>query len=248
MIIFPAIDLKNGACVRLKKGEMDQATVFNESPADQAQQFLAQGFRWLHIVDLNGAFDGKPVNGDAVQAILKAVGGKMSLQLGGGIRTLETIRYWLDAGVTRVILGTVALRNPELVKQACREFPGKIVVGIDGKGGKVAVEGWAETSDMGVIELAKKFEDAGVSAIIYTDISRDGIMTGPDMAGTKALAEAVTIPVIASGGVSGTQDILDLQPLEPCGVVGVIVGRAMYEGKIDLDSLRVGESESRRVE
>jgi phosphoribosylformimino-5-aminoimidazole carboxamide ribotide isomerase len=237
MIIFPAIDLKDGKCVRLKKGEMEQATVFNESPAAQAKQFLNQGFKWLHIVDLNGAFEGKPVNIEAVKSILKEVGGAMQIQLGGGIRDLVTIKNWLDAGITRVILGTVALRNPQLVKDACKQFPGKIVVGIDGKGGKVAVEGWAETSDMPVTELAQKFENAGVSAIIYTDINRDGLMGGADVSGTAALAEAINIPVIASGGISSNADIEAIKTIENKGVCGVIVGRAIYEGKIDVEKV-----------
>jgi phosphoribosylformimino-5-aminoimidazole carboxamide ribotide isomerase len=243
MIIFPAIDLKDGLCVRLKKGEMEQATVFNESPAAQAAEFLAAGFNWIHIVDLNGAFEGKPVNIDAVKSIIAAVGGKMSIQLGGGIRDMATIKNWLDAGVTRVILGTAALRNPELVKDACKQYPGRIVVGIDGKGGKVAVEGWAETSDMEVVSLAKKFENAGVAAIIYTDINRDGLMGGPDLEGTAALARAINIPVIASGGVASTADIAEVKKTEKDGVAGVIVGRAMYEGKVDVvEALRISAS------
>ncbi len=234
MIIFPAIDLKDGKCVRLQKGEMDKVTVFNDSPANQAADFLSQGFSWLHIVDLNGAFDGKPINIEAVKAIINKLGGKMSIQLGGGIRDITTIENWLAAGVSRVILGTVALKNPELVKQACKLFPNQIVVGIDGKSGMVAVEGWAETSDISVIDLAKKFENAGVAAIIYTDINRDGLMTGPDLSGTKRLAESVNIPVIASGGISCTEDIQAVKGIEQYGVAGVIVGRAIYEGKIDI--------------
>ncbi len=232
MIIFPAIDLKDGVCVRLKKGEMDQATVFNDSPADQARQFADQGFEWIHIVDLNGAFEGKPVNIDSVKQIIEAV--DLPLQLGGGIRDFATIENWLKAGVTRVILGTIALRNPEFVIDACKKFPGKIVVGIDGKNGMVAVEGWAETSDMGVIELAKKFEDAGVSAIIYTDINRDGLLAGADIDGTKKLANAVNTPVIASGGISSNDDIQAIKNIESSGVVGVITGRALYDGRINI--------------
>jgi phosphoribosylformimino-5-aminoimidazole carboxamide ribotide isomerase len=235
MIIFPAIDLKNGLCVRLKKGEMDQATVFNKSPAAQAKEFLQAGFSWIHIVDLNGAFEGKPVNIDAVKSIIEAIGGDMSIQLGGGIRDLATIKNWLDSGVTRVILGTAALRNPELVKEACKQYPERIVVGIDGKSGKVAVEGWAETSDIEVTQLAKKFENAGVAAIIYTDINRDGLMLGPDLDGTAALARSINIPVIASGGVSSMADIAAIKKVENDGVAGVIVGRAMYEGKINVE-------------
>lgn len=236
MIIYPAIDLKDGLCVRLKEGMMDQATVFNEDSGDQAAKFLAQGFEWLHIVDLNGAFEGEPVNIKAVENIIKSVGGKMKLQLGGGIRSMETIGKWLEAGVSRVILGTAALRNPELVKEACKKHPNKIVVGIDGKGGKVAVEGWAETSEMSVIDLAKAFENAGVAAIIYTDISRDGLMVGADVDGTKALAQSVNIPIIASGGISCTQDIAKIKSIESSGVAGVVSGRALYEGKIDIPS------------
>ncbi|PIR38046.1 MAG: 1-(5-phosphoribosyl)-5-[(5-phosphoribosylamino)methylideneamino]imidazole-4-carboxamide isomerase [Alphaproteobacteria bacterium CG11_big_fil_rev_8_21_14_0_20_39_49] len=234
MIIFPAIDLKDGQCVRLQKGEMDKVTVFNESPSNQAATFFSQGFNWLHIVDLNGAFDGKPVNIDAVKSVLNELGGKMSVQLGGGIRDIATIQKWLDAGVARVILGTIALKNSELVKEACKKFPNRIVVGIDGKSGMVAVEGWAETSDISVIDLARKFEDAGVAAIIYTDINRDGLMTGPDLSGTRQLAESVNIPVIASGGMSCTEDIQAVKDIEGSGVAGVIVGRAIYEGKIDI--------------
>lgn len=234
MIIFPAIDLKDGKCVRLQKGEMDKVTVFNDNPANQAAEFFSQGFNWLHIVDLNGAFDGKPVNIEAVKSIIDKLSGKMSIQLGGGIRDIKTIEKWLESGVNRVILGTIALRNPELVKQACKLFPNQIVVGIDGKSGKVAVEGWAETSDISVIDLAKEFENAGVAAIIYTDINRDGLMTGPDLSGTKRLAESVNIPVIASGGMSCTDDIQAVKNIEESGVAGVIIGRALYEGKIDI--------------
>lgn len=233
MILFPAIDLKDGQCVRLYKGLMEQATVFNDSPADQAQRFEQQGFTWIHIVDLNGAFEGKPVNESAVQEIIETSG--LKLQLGGGIRTLETVKYWLDLGINRVILGTVALRNPALVKEACKLFPNQIVVGIDGKEGKVAVEGWAETSEISVIELAKKFEDCGVSAIIYTDVGRDGAMQGPDIEGTQKLAQAVNIPVIASGGVSSNDDLDAIKTLESDGVVGVISGRAIYDGCIDIE-------------
>ena len=205
MILFPAIDLKDGQCVRLKLGDMEQATVYNTDPGAQAKAFEDQGFEWLHVVDLNGAFAGESVNGAAVDAILKAT--KNPVQLGGGIRSLEHIENWLDRGLSRVILGTVAVRDPALVIEACKRFPGKIAVGIDAKGGKVAVEGWAEASELGVIELAKKFEGAGVAAIIYTDIDRDGILTGINWASTLELAHAVSIPVIASGGV-GTLDHL----------------------------------------
>lgn len=231
MIIYPAIDLKDGKCVRLVKGEMDQATVFSDSPADQAALFEQQGFKWVHIVDLNGAFEGKPVNKAAVDAILARI--SIPVQLGGGIRDHATIDQWINAGVSRVILGTVALRNPQLVKEACRNHPGKIAVGIDARGGKVAVEGWAETSDMDIKDLALEFEDAGVAAIIYTDINRDGLLAGPDLEGTKALAEAIRTPVIASGGVSGLNDIKALKTIESAGINGVIIGRALYDGRVN---------------
>lgn len=234
MILFPAIDLKDGKCVRLEKGLMQKATIFNESPASQALDFYKQGFTWLHIVDLDGAFKGESKNIDAVRAIIKAVSGKMKLQLGGGIRNLDSIEKWLSAGIDRVILGTIALKNPDIVKQACKEFPGQIVVGIDGKSGKVATEGWAEDSEIGVIELARKFEDAGVSAIIYTDINKDGLMQGADLDGTIKLAQSVNIPVIASGGVSSIEDLKLIKNTEQSGVIGVISGRAIYEGKIDI--------------
>lgn len=227
MILFPAIDLKDGNCVRLYKGEMAQATVFSDAPAVQAKQFEDEGAEWIHIVDLNGAFAGKPVNFEAVKNIISAV--KVPLQLGGGIRDIETIEQWLNAGISRVILGTVALKNPELVRTACKKFPGKIAVGIDGKNGFVATEGWAEESEISVIELAKKFEDAGVSCIIFTEISRDGAMQGADVDATKKLAETVKIPVIASGGVSNLNDLKDIKALENSGVIGVISGRAIYE-------------------
>ena len=199
MILFPAIDLKDGECVRLKLGDMKRVTVFNDNPANQAKSFEDQGFEYLHIVDLNGAFEGKPVNGAAVEAILAAI--TIPAQLGGGIRDLETIEMWLDKGIARVILGTVAVRNPELVIEACKKFPGKIAVGIDARDGKVAIEGWDELSELTAIDLAKKFEDAGVAAIIYTDIARDGILKGLNFEGTRLLAKAVSIPVIASGGL-----------------------------------------------
>jgi phosphoribosylformimino-5-aminoimidazole carboxamide ribotide isomerase len=230
MILYPAIDLKNGECVRLLRGDMDKATVFANSPADQAAQFENDGFSWLHIVDLNGAFAGKPVNGGAVKSILARV--KMQVQLGGGIRTLEMVETWLEAGVARVILGTAALKNPVLVKEACRLFPSQIAVGIDAVGGKVAVSGWADVSDMQASELAKRFEDAGVAAIIYTDISRDGAMQGANVAETVALAQSITTPVIASGGVSTLADIVAYKNAENLGIDGVIIGRALYDGAI----------------
>jgi len=231
VILFPAIDLKDGKCVRLKLGDMAQATVYNEDPADQARAFEAQGFQWLHVVDLNGAFEGQSVNGTAVEAILKAT--KNPVQLGGGIRTLAHIESWLSRGLSRVILGTVAVRDPELVKEACKHFPGKIAVGIDAKGGKVAVEGWAEASSLGVIELAKKFEGAGVAAIIYTDIDRDGILTGINWDSTLALADSVSIPVIASGGLASLDDIRRMTKPDAKKLAGAITGRALYDGRID---------------
>jgi phosphoribosylformimino-5-aminoimidazole carboxamide ribotide isomerase len=231
MILFPAIDLKDGACVRLKLGDMNEATVFNLDPAAQAAEFQAQGFEWLHLVDLNGAFAGKPVNGMAVEAILKAV--KLPVQLGGGIRDLATIETWLEKGITRLILGTIAVRDPALVREACRLFPGKIAVGIDARGGKVAVEGWAETSELGVIDLARQFEDAGVAAIIYTDIDRDGVLKGLNMEGTLALARATSIPVIASGGLASMADIERLIKPDAQILEGAITGRALYDGRLD---------------
>ncbi|MDR7029988.1 1-(5-phosphoribosyl)-5-[(5-phosphoribosylamino)methylideneamino]imidazole-4-carboxamide isomerase [Rhizobium rosettiformans] len=231
MILFPAIDLKDGQCVRLKLGDMDQATVYNPDPAAQARAFEDQGFEWLHVVDLNGAFAGESVNGAAVDAILKAT--KNPVQLGGGIRTLDHIESWLSRGLSRVILGTVAVRDPALVIEACKRFPGKVAVGIDAKGGKVAVEGWAEASELGVIELAQRFEGAGVAAIIYTDIDRDGILTGINWASTLELAQAVSIPVIASGGLASIEDIKRM--LQPAAgkLEGAISGRALYDGRID---------------
>jgi phosphoribosylformimino-5-aminoimidazole carboxamide ribotide isomerase len=231
MILFPAIDLKDGVCVRLKLGDMSQATIYNESAAAQAQAFEQQGFQWLHVVDLNGAFEGHSVNGRAVEAILRAT--KNPVQLGGGIRTLAHIEGWLDKGLARVILGTVAVRDPALVKEACRLFPGKVAVGIDAKGGKVAVEGWGEASELGVIELAQKFEGAGVAAIIYTDIDRDGILAGINWAATLDLARAVSIPVIASGGLASLDDIKKLASPECAILEGAVSGRALYDGRID---------------
>jgi phosphoribosylformimino-5-aminoimidazole carboxamide ribotide isomerase len=231
MILFPAIDLKDGQCVRLKLGDMRQATVYNEDPAAQALAFEQQGFEWLHVVDLNGAFEGQSVNGAAVEAILKAT--KNPVQLGGGIRTLADIETWLSKGLERVILGTVAVRNPALVIEACKKFPGKVAVGIDAKGGKVAVEGWAEASSLGVVELAKKFEGAGITAIIYTDIDRDGILAGINWESTLALADAVSIPVIASGGLASIEDIRRMMKPDAKKLAGAITGRALYDGRID---------------
>ncbi len=234
MILYPAIDLKDGQCVRLVRGEMADATVFSDDPAAQARSFADAGFAWIHVVDLNGAFAGRPVNGDAVDAILGAV--SIPLQLGGGIRDMETIEYWLRRGVARVILGTVALREPELVRKACLEYPGRVAVGIDARDGRVAVEGWAETSDMRALELAQSFEDAGAAAIIYTDIARDGAMQGPNVEATAALAGQITTPVIASGEVSCDADLQALKAVEAAGIEGVICGRALYDGRIEAAS------------
>ncbi|MEO9877460.1 MAG: 1-(5-phosphoribosyl)-5-[(5-phosphoribosylamino)methylideneamino]imidazole-4-carboxamide isomerase [Anderseniella sp.] len=231
MILFPAIDLKDGQCVRLKLGDMDQATVFADDPAAQARTFQEQGFEYLHIVDLNGAFAGTSVNGEAVEAILKAV--SLPVQLGGGIRDLDAIAGWLDKGISRVILGTLAVRDPDLVRQACREFPGRVAVGIDAKGGYVAVEGWAESSTLSVLDLASKFEDAGVAAIIYTDIDRDGILAGLNITSTLDLAGATSIPVIASGGLASMDDINRLTHKDCAVLEGAISGRALYDGRID---------------
>ncbi|MCP1167259.1 1-(5-phosphoribosyl)-5-[(5-phosphoribosylamino)methylideneamino]imidazole-4-carboxamide isomerase [Limimaricola litoreus] len=231
MILYPAIDLKDGQAVRLLRGEMDKATVFNDDPAAQARAFVEAGTEWLHLVDLNGAFAGAPVNGDAVEAILAACPG-VPAQLGGGIRDMKTIETWIDKGLARVILGTVAVENPDLVREAAKAFPGKVAVGLDAREGRVATRGWAEETDVMVTDLAKSFEDAGVAAIIYTDIARDGAMAGPNLAATEALARAVSIPVIASGGVSSLDD---LAALKSTGVIaGAISGRALYDGAIDL--------------
>lgn len=231
MILFPAIDLKDGQCVRLVQGDMDRATVFSDTPAEQARVFETQGFEWLHLVDLNGAFEGKPVNGDAVEAILKTV--SLPAQLGGGIRSMQQIEAWLDKGIARVILGTAALRDPQLVIDACKTWPGKIAVGVDAKDGYVAVEGWAEVSDIQALDLARRFEDAGVAALIYTDISRDGAMQGMNVAGTAELANSVGIPVIASGGVTNLDDLHALKAANAPGIIGVISGRAIYDGRLD---------------
>jgi phosphoribosylformimino-5-aminoimidazole carboxamide ribotide isomerase len=231
MILFPAIDLKDGQCVRLKLGDMAEATVYNADPAAQAKAFEAQGFEWLHVVDLNGAFEGRSVNRAAVEAILKAT--QNLVQLGGGIRTLNDVDGWLAKGLARVILGTVAVRDPDLVKQACRLFPGKIAVGIDAKGGKVAVEGWATASALSAVELARKFEGAGVAAIIYTDIDRDGILAGINWESTIELADAVSIPVIASGGLASIADIVRMTMPDARKLEGAISGRALYDGRID---------------
>lgn len=232
MIFFPAIDLKDGQCVRLLRGEMDQATVFNDSPGAQAKAFVDEGCEWIHVVDLNGAFEGKPVNAQAVDAILSEA--KVPVELGGGIRTMDTIKFWLDRGVARVILGTIALRDPDFVIEACKQFPKQIAVGVDAKDGFVAVEGWAEVSDMPALDLAKKFEDVGVSAIIFTDIARDGLMQGPNVDSTLELARAISTPVIASGGVSSMDDLQQLQDKGGDLLEGVISGRAVYDGAINV--------------
>lgn len=232
MILYPAIDLKDGQAVRLLRGDMDKATVFNDDPAAQAMEFVDAGCEWLHLVDLNGAFAGEPVNAAAVESILSQT--KTPAQLGGGIRDLKTIEMWLSKGLSRVILGTIAVEDPDLVRQAAREFAGHVAVGIDARNGRVATKGWAEETDVMVTDLAKSFEDAGVSAIIYTDINRDGAMQGPNIEATADLARAVSIPVIASGGVSSLEDLIALRD---CGVAldGAISGRALYDGAIDLN-------------
>lgn len=231
MILFPAIDLKDGRCVRLVRGAMESATVFDLEPAAQARAFVEAGCEWLHLVDLNGAVEGKPVNGQAVRDILAAA--RIPAQLGGGIRDFETIAGWLEAGIQRVILGTVAVREPDLVRRACKEFPGRIAVGIDARQGFVAVQGWTETSKVKALDLALQFEDAGVAAIIYTDIERDGAMEGPNIDATVDLAHHLHTPIIASGGVSSMDDLRELHQFERDGIVGVICGRALYDGRID---------------
>lgn len=232
MILFPAIDLKEGQCVRLVHGDMNQATVFNDDPGAQAEAFLAQGFEWLHIVDLDGAFAGRPVNADAVGSILSRAPG-MSIQLGGGIRDMRTVEGWLSRGVSRVILGTAAVRDPAFVREAARLHPGRIAVGIDARDGRVAVEGWASLAEVGAEELGKKFEDAGVAAIIFTDISRDGAMGGLNIESTLALAQAVSIPVIASGGLASIADVRRLTQPDCAILEGAISGRALYDGRLD---------------
>jgi len=228
MNLYPAIDLKDGRCVRLLRGDMAAATVFNDDPAAQARAFQDAGFRWLHVVDLNGAFAGKPVNGAAVDAILAAI--SMPAQLGGGVRDEATAEAWLDKGVRRVILGTLALREPETAQRLCRRFPGRIAIGIDARAGRVAVEGWAEQSDVLAVDLARRFEDCGAAAIVYTDIERDGAMGGPNVEATAKLAEALSTPVIASGGVSSLADLKALKAIPRLD--GAIVGRALYDGRI----------------
>ena len=231
MILYPAIDLKQGQCVRLRQGDMAQATVFNNDPAAQALTFEADGFSWLHVVDLDGAFAGKPMNAGAVEGILASV--KFPVQLGGGIRDMATVEAWLNKGIARVIIGTAAVRDPEFVRVAAKAYPGKVAVGIDARSGMVAVEGWAETSKLSALDLGKRFEDAGVAAIIYTDIARDGMLQGLDMTGTRELAEALSIPVFASGGLASIDDVKTL--LEPKNrvIAGAITGRALYDGRLD---------------
>jgi len=232
MIIFPAIDLKDGSCVRLKKGVMEDATVFNTDPAAQARAFAAQGFRWLHCVDLNGAFAGHSANAEAIRAIRAAI--DLPIQLGGGIRDMAAVESWLAAGITRVILGTAALTDPQFVKDAARAFPGKIVVGADAKGGRIATQGWAEVSELTPVELGRRFEDAGVAAILFTDIDGDGLLKGVNVAATAALARDLSIPVIASGGVGSIADIDNLIAANEPNIEGVVVGRALYDGRIDV--------------
>jgi phosphoribosylformimino-5-aminoimidazole carboxamide ribotide isomerase len=230
VILYPAIDLKDGACVRLRRGEMNDATVFNDSPGDQARSFADAGCAWIHVVDLNGAFAGAAANGAAVDDILGAV--DIPVQLGGGIRSMDSVAYWLEHGVQRVILGTAAVKDPDLVRAACREWPDRVAVGVDARGGLVAVEGWAEQSDMTATALAAAFAGAGVAAIIYTDIDRDGMMEGANVEATAALAATTDIPVIASGGVSSLEDLMHIK--NAGGIAGAISGRALYDGRIDL--------------
>jgi phosphoribosylformimino-5-aminoimidazole carboxamide ribotide isomerase len=231
VILFPAIDLKNGQCVRLEQGDMARATVFNLEPAAQARAFAAQGFEYLHVVDLDGAFAGRPMNAQAVEAMLEAV--TMPVQLGGGIRDLHTVEAWLAKGISRVIIGTAAVRDPGLVKSAAEKFPGRVAVGLDARDGKVAVQGWAETSEVTVLEIGERFEDAGVAAIIFTDIARDGLLKGLNLEATIALAERISIPVIASGGFASIDDVKALLGPRAKKLAGAIVGRALYDGRLD---------------
>jgi phosphoribosylformimino-5-aminoimidazole carboxamide ribotide isomerase len=245
VILFPAIDLKDGRCVRLERGVLDSATVFNDDPAAQAKEFADAGFKWLHCVDLNGAFEGQSVNAAAVKAIRAAI--DLPIELGGGIRDMKAIAAWLEAGITRIILGTVAMTNPALVKEAARAFPGRIVVGADAKGGRIATQGWAETSDLTPAELAERFEDVGVAAILYTDIDRDGLLKGVNVPATLALAKAIDIPVIASGGVSGLSDIEALADAREPNLEGVVIGRALYDGRLTAaDALRAANTVRRK--
>ncbi|HWN78621.1 MAG TPA: 1-(5-phosphoribosyl)-5-[(5-phosphoribosylamino)methylideneamino]imidazole-4-carboxamide isomerase [Bradyrhizobium sp.] len=231
VILFPAIDLKNGQCVRLEQGDMARATVFNLDPAAQARNFAAQGFEYLHVVDLDGAFAGRPMNAHAVEAMLKEV--SIPVQLGGGIRDLDTVEAWLAKGIARVIIGTAAVRDPEFVKAAAKKFPGRVAVGLDARDGKVAVAGWAETSEVSALEIAQRFEDAGVAAIIFTDIARDGLLKGLNLDATIALAERISIPVIASGGLASIEDVKALLAPRARKLAGAIAGRALYDGRLD---------------
>lgn len=233
MLIIPAIDLKDGKCVRLRQGLMDDSTVYGDDPVDMAARWVAAGCRRLHLVDLNGAFDGKPVNGDAVTAIARAYP-DLPIQIGGGIRELSTIEHYLDAGVSYLIIGTKAVKEPAFVSEACKAFPGHVIVGLDAKDGLVATDGWAEVSDVRATELAKRFEQDGVESIVYTDIARDGMMQGVNVEQTVAMAEASSIPVIASGGITNMDDIRALQTVADCGILGAITGRAIYEGTLDV--------------
>jgi len=245
VIIFPAIDLKDGRCVRLRRGEMETATVFNDDPAAQAREFAEAGFKWLHCVDLNGAFEGRSANTEAVKAIRAAVA--LPIQLGGGIRDMKGVEAWLGAGITRVILGTAALADPGFVRQAARTFPGRIVVGADAKGGRIATQGWAETTELTPAELGERFEDAGVAAILFTDVDRDGLLHGVNVRATAALARAVSIPVIASGGVSGLGDIEALLAADEPNIAGVVIGRALYDGRIDAKAALTLVNSARRI-
>lgn len=231
MILYPAIDLKGGKCVRLVQGDMASATVFNNDPAAQARHFAEAGFEWLHVVDLDGAFAGRSVNGAAVAAIRRTVG--LRIQLGGGIRDRAAIERWLDLGIDRVVLGTAALRDPDLVRGAAADHPGAIAVAVDARNGRVAVEGWAETTELGIVELARRFEDCGIAAIVHTDIARDGVLGGIDAAAAAGLARATAVPVIASGGIASLADIAALKAHEKDGIAGAICGRALYDGRID---------------
>jgi phosphoribosylformimino-5-aminoimidazole carboxamide ribotide isomerase len=231
VILYPAIDLKDGVCVRLEQGDRARATVFNRDPASQAHRFEAQGFKYLHLVDLDGAFAGQPMNAHAVDRILETI--SIPVQLGGGIRDMATVEGWLEKGVTRVIIGTAAVRDPAFVREAAHRFPGRVAVGLDARGGKVAVEGWAETSELTALEIARRFEDAGVAAIIYTDIARDGLLTGLNMEATVALADAIAIPVVASGGLASLDDVRALLKPEAAKLGGAIAGRALYDGRLD---------------
>ncbi len=232
LTLYPAIDLKDGACVRLRKGVMDEATLYNADPADQAARFVAMGFSWIHVVDLNGAFAGKPVNEAAVRGILAAAPG-LSVQLGGGIRDIATIEAWLSLGLRRVILGTAAVRNPQLVREACKKFPQQVAVGIDARAGRVAAQGWAEATEVSALDLGLAFEDAGAAAIIYTDIERDGMLSGVNLEATRDLAMQLTTPVIASGGLASIADLAALKRESARGIEGAILGRALYDGRID---------------